>query len=58
MPKLIDRQIESDEYGYYCIDTYSTNPEYPFCGYGYTEDEAIKDAEKQARKYFNKAQSQ
>ena len=54
MPTLIARQIESDEYGYYCIDTYSDNPDYPFCGFGYSEDEAIKDAERQARKQLKK----
>lgn len=56
MPKLIDRQIESDEHGYYCIDTYDSNIDYPFCGYGYSEAEAIQEAERQARKQFNKRQ--
>ena len=56
MPKLIDRQIESDEHGYYCIDTYSDNTDFPFCGYGYSEHEAIQEAERQARKHFNKRQ--
>ena len=54
MPKLIDRQIEQDESGYYCIDTYSDNPDYPFCGYGYSEVEAIQEAERQARKQLRK----
>ena len=49
MPKLIDRQIESDENGYYCIDTYQGFTRYPLVGYGYTEEQAIKDAEHQAR---------
>ena len=53
MPKLIDRQIESDEHGYYCIDTYSDNIDFPFCGFGYSEHEAIAEAERQARKQFN-----
>lgn len=54
MPKLIDRQVESDEHGYYCIDTYSDNPEFPFCGFGYSEHEAIQEAERQARKQLAK----
>lgn len=54
MPTLIARQIESDEYGYYCIDTYSDNPDYPFCGYGYSEVDAIQEAERQARKQLRK----
>ena len=49
MPKLIDRQIEQDEHGYYCIDTYQGFTRYPLVGYGYTEEQAIKDAEYQAR---------
>lgn len=49
MPKLIHRQIESDEHGYYCIDTYLDLESYPLVGYGYTEEQAIKDAEYQAR---------
>lgn len=49
MPKLIRRQIEQDEHGYYCIDTYDSNIDYPFCGFGYSEAEAIEDAERQAR---------
>jgi hypothetical protein len=56
MPKLIDRQIEQDEHGYYCIDTYLDLESYPFCGFGYSEHEAIAEAERQARKQFNKRQ--
>lgn len=56
MPKLIDRQIESDEHGYYCIDTYDSNIDFPFCGFGYSEHEAIQEAERQVRKQFNKRQ--
>ena len=56
MQTLLERQIESDEYGYYCIDTYSDNIDFPFCGYGYSEYEAIAEAERQARKQFNKRQ--
>ena len=56
MPKLIHRQIEQDEHGYYCIDTYDSNIDYPFCGFGYSEHEAIQEAERQARKQFNKRQ--
>ena len=56
MPTLIARQIESDEYGYYCVDTYQNLEDYPFCGFGYSEDEAIAEAERQARKQFNKRQ--
>ena len=56
MPKLIHRQIEQDEHGYYCIDTYDSNIDYPFCGFGYSEHEAIAEAERQARKQFNKRQ--
>lgn len=56
MPKLIDRQIEQDEHGYYCIDTYLNLEEFPFCGFGYSEYEAIAEAEIQARKQFNKRQ--
>lgn len=54
MPKLIHRQIEQDEHGYYCIDTYSDNIDFPFCGYGYSEHEAIAEAERQARKQLSK----
>lgn len=54
MPKLIDRQIEQDEHGYYCIDTYLDLESYPFCGYGYSEHEAIAEAERQARKQLKK----
>ena len=54
MPKLIDRQIESDEHGYYCIDTYDSDIDYPFCGFGYSEHEAIQEAERQARKQLAK----
>lgn len=54
MRTLLERQIESDEYGYYCIDTHIDLIDYPFCGYGYTEQEAVKDAERQARLYFNR----
>lgn len=50
MPKLMHRQIEQDEHGYYCIDTYDSNIDYPFCGFGYSEAEAIAEAERQARK--------
>lgn len=53
MSKLIHRQIEQDEHGYYCIDTYLDLESYPFCGYGYSEAEAIQEAERQARKQFN-----
>ena len=56
MPKLIDRQIEQDEHGYYCIDTFDLHPEFPFLGFGYSEHEAIQEAERQARKQFNKRQ--
>ena len=55
MPKLIHRQIEQDEHGYYCIDTYDSNTDYPFCGYGYSEYEAIQEAERQARKQLKKS---
>ena len=55
MPKLIDRQIEQDEHGYYCIDTFDSDPDYPFCGYGYSEHEAIQEAERQARKQLAKS---
>ena len=54
MPKLIDRQIEQDEHGYYCIDTYLDLESYPFCGFGYSEREVIQEAERQARKQFNR----
>jgi len=54
MPKLIHRQIEQDEHGYYCIDTYSDNIDFPFCGFGYSEHEAIAEAERQARKQLAK----
>lgn len=54
MPKLIHRQIEQDEHGYYCIDTYLGLEEFPFCGYGYSEHEAIAEAERQARKQLAK----
>lgn len=54
MPKLIHRQIEQDEHGYYCIDTYDSDIDYPFCGYGYSEAEAIAEAERQARKQLPK----
>lgn len=53
MPKLIHRQIEQDEHGYYCIDTYDSDIDFPFCGFGYSEHEAIAEAERQARKQFN-----
>ena len=53
MPRLIERQIESDEYGYYCIDTYLGYENFPLVGYGYTEEQAVSDAEKQARRCFN-----
>lgn len=56
MPKLIHRQIEQDEHGYYCIDTFDLHPEFPFLGFGYSEAEAIEDAERQARKQFNRRQ--
>ena len=56
MPKLIDRQIESDEHGYYCIDTFDLHPEFPFLGFGYSEEEAIQEAERQARKQLKKRQ--
>ena len=55
MPKLIHRQIEQDEHGYYCIDTYLDLENYPFCGYGYSEYEAIQEAERQARKQAAKS---
>lgn len=56
MPKLIDRQIEQDEHGYYCIDTYAGIESFPFCGYGNTEHEAISMAEQLARLSFSKSE--
>lgn len=55
MPKLIHRQIEQDEHGYYCIDTFDSDPDFPFCGFGYSEHEAIAEAERQARKQAAKS---
>lgn len=57
MPKLIHRQIEQDEHGYYCIDTYLNLESYPFCGYGYSEHEAITMAEQLARLSFRKSEN-
>ena len=48
-PKRMDRVITEDCYGYYCIDTYLDLESYPLVGYGYTEEQAINDAEYQAR---------
>ena len=48
-PERIDRVITEDSYGYYCIDTYLDLESYPLVGYGYTEEQAINDAEYQAR---------
>lgn len=48
-PKRMDRVITEDYYGYYCIDTYEGFEQWPLMGYGMNEDEAVADAERQAR---------
>ena len=48
-PKRMDRVITEDCYGYYCIDTYQGFEQWPLMGYGMNEDEAVADAERQAR---------
>ena len=48
-PKRIDRVITEDSYGFYCIDTYANFEQWPLMGYGMSEDEAVADAERQAR---------
>ena len=45
----ISRQIEYDDCGVFCIDTYDYAPNYPIMGFGYSEQEAIEQAEFLAR---------